>query len=148
MLRSENHQRMHVNGCECLLCFSNAWMMSLSSCRAVSTLSPAARLAGVRGFFTHIADCRVLVHPRLQVFEDGGIDHSTRGSRHDAQCLELLRSWRCLADESHLRSEVFVVANAASPKCHYPFSMTPKQSLLRFKTTTVGVRRSQLQRLL
>jgi hypothetical protein len=46
-------------------------MMSRSSCRVVSTLSRAA-LSGV----THIPNGGVFVYARLEILEDGRVDHA------------------------------------------------------------------------
>jgi hypothetical protein len=46
-------------------------MMSLSSCRVVSTLSRVDRLAA-----TYIADSGIFVHACLEVLEDGRVDHA------------------------------------------------------------------------
>lgn len=58
-----------------LLCFSSALMMSLSSCRVVSACSRAVS-QGRGPLISYIADGCVLVDTRLQILEDGRIDHA------------------------------------------------------------------------
>lgn len=67
-----------------LLCFSNAWMMSRSSCRGMSALS-RARSSGL----TYIADCCILINASLQVLEDGRIDHARLRGHFEVDCVSV-----------------------------------------------------------
>jgi hypothetical protein len=78
------------------LCFSSAWMMSLSSCRVVSACSRAL----LRGVSSHITNRRVLVNTRLEVLEDGWVDachgEVVRRLSGDVDCGERLEKTRQL----------------------------------------------------